>query len=528
MARGGNLTDLAEMIGEGLAIAPAPPELSALGRIMATQGLTGELARAMFAEAGAKRPKTRRIDGLLFLFGEAADELRLSGNGENVSAQRELAAVLNLVGHEAAKGRAGPGMLMALTRTLKFAGLEPPPQVQHAMGAAMAAEGASGNPRLSEARVHAQFDDMAEQFGGDPFLMHQEIAAMAAAFPADKQPAVVMSLFEHANPVVRAAGLGFVLSAEATLAKVALAACAQASERETPDQQTLSRLVMMRPWLGVETRAVADPVIAHLRKQAPEPLAAVAPIVDRCFATPCDGAGVQSISALVKQGRKWALASVLIKAEAGVADAWAAKGMTKREADGLAARLMEEAAAELTTMAFASQRLGDALARHAAAAPPPFGLVQVCELLGLGIVAPNAVAPETLIAELLNGLPAEQTGPLAQQRAHEESIRWADMTGVTDTWFEAGAEVEALLKPIRGRAKREAAVLQHLLPGRRDYWLQQLAWTAAALKPKAGKDPTWIEMALVGRALIDAADMADVPFVQVIAIDTVRAFEGRG
>jgi hypothetical protein len=39
------------------------------------------------------------------------------------------------------------------------------------------------------------------------------------------------------------------------------------------------------------------------------------------MASLCDGAGAQSLFALVKRGRRFALAALLVKVESGVADA---------------------------------------------------------------------------------------------------------------------------------------------------------------------------------------------------------------
>jgi hypothetical protein len=49
----------------------------------------------------------------------------------------------------------------------------------------------------------------------------------------------------------------------------------------------------------------------------------------------CDGAGAQSLFALAKRGRRFALASLLVKTEVGVADARVRDGVTKAEADAL-------------------------------------------------------------------------------------------------------------------------------------------------------------------------------------------------
>jgi hypothetical protein len=63
------------------------------------------------------------------------------------------------------------------------------------------------------------------------------------------------------------------------------------------------------------------------------------PFSHRCLSSV---AGAQSLFALTKQGRRFALASLLVKTEVGVADAWVREGMTKAEADALIAQIVAD------------------------------------------------------------------------------------------------------------------------------------------------------------------------------------------
>ena len=533
MARGGGeLADLAGAIGEGLRAAGlAPPELHELARDMAHRGLTAELARAVFAEARAKRPKTAHVDGFLFLLGEGVDELRLRGNGGSTAAKRELDAVMAFLDAEAAKGKADPGMLMALARTLTFAGMAPPAALQEAMIAGMDAAAQRSSSATGPKQMQADLDKIALEFGDDPFRIHTELAAMAGAFPVEHRSALIHGVGMSASATVRAAGLGFVLDPEDRCALVALEAAHEAAQRFVPEAHTVARLVRMRPWLPATRRAATDQLIAHLRRKAPTPAAQTHGAVKQWFATPADGAGAQSLFALIKDAKMWTVASVLVKHAEGVCDAWVADGMSKREADGVAARVVEEAEAVEVTGDFFTQRIGDALAMNAEAAPPPFGLVQVLETIAADALPPRAMAPTELCEALLAGLPADQTGAEALAHAHATATRWGERIGTVETWFEADEVVETLLSPIRGRKKRAAAVLAEILPPRRAFWAGRVAWTAAALHAKAGLDPIvtslCIDMALVGRSIASEAPLADMPLMRQIASDTVRVFEGR-
>src|SRR5437879_7882809 len=84
------------------------------------------------------------------------------------------------------------------------------------------------------------------------------------------------------------------------------------------------------------------------------------------LASLCDGAGAQSLFALTKRGRRFALASLLVKTEVGVADAWVREGMTKAEADALIAQIVATAEAVEVSIAFLERRLAAALAINVA------------------------------------------------------------------------------------------------------------------------------------------------------------------
>jgi len=70
------------------------------------------------------------------------------------------------------------------------------------------------------------------------------------------------------------------------------------------------------------------------------------------LASLCDGAGAQSLFALAKRGRRFALSSLLVKTEVGVADAWVRNGMSKAEADVLVTEIFAGAEAVEVSIGF--------------------------------------------------------------------------------------------------------------------------------------------------------------------------------
>src|SRR5262249_27756067 len=147
--------------------------------------------------------------------------------------------------------------------------------------------------------------------------------------------------------------------------------------------------------------------------------------IRRVLASLCDGAGAQSLFVLAKRGRRFSLASLLTKAGTGVADAWVREGMSKAEADALIGQIVAGAEAVEISIGLIEKRLGDALAINVARdVPPPFGLLQVAETLGLGPLQPQSISASAMVEALIAELPPERTGAAAAQSAHRASLSW--------------------------------------------------------------------------------------------------------
>src|SRR5262249_17381033 len=175
------------------------------------------------------------------------------------------------------------------------------------------------------------------------------------------------------------------------------------------------------------------------------------------------------------------------------------------------------------------QRLADALAINVARdLPPPFGLLQVAETLALGPLHPESISPAALVEALISDLPPVRTDPTAVLAAHRASARWEQEFETVTSWFEAGAAVEELLRPLRTRKRRLEAASGRLLSARRSFWGERCAWMAATLKESAEDgDKAWSDFALVARDLLGEKPLGAIPLAKRIASATVEAFEQR-
>ena len=522
----GAILQIAKMASQDMARgAPSRGALDA-GPMLAQAGATPDLVACLVSEATRKRPSDRIVEACCFLLEGALTDLRIAGNGGDSAARAGLAAACQAVETAVTASHVPSKVLMLMARAFVQAGLEPGPALKDATLASMEAGISLGPVPPKPGGLADQLAPVAEALGHDPFAIHAEIAATGAAFPVEHRAAMAAELATSTIPAVRDAALGFLLDADPAPGAAVLEVLVAQARRHPAPSRLVERLVCLRPWLPPARQAKLDAAIRILRANAAPPEPAPRVEVVRRLASLCDGAGAQSLFALVKAGRRFALASVLIKTDAGIADAWLRADMAKREADGVVAQIIAGAEAAEVSAGFVTMRLADALAMNVGRqSPPPLGLLQVSEALGLGILQPAALSPLALAEQLLAGLPPDRTGLEATAAAHVDAADWPEQFETVASWFEAGEAVEALLRPIPTRRKRIEAVLTRHLPGRRLFWAERCAWMAATLKDSASEDDAaWRSFALVARSLASGEPLSGVALFDVIAETTVDVY----
>jgi hypothetical protein len=523
------IAQIANMIGRELDSGRPSEEAVAAGPLLAEAGATAEIVGWLLAEAQRKRPDERMIAAYTFMLEGALGTLRLQASGGDLGADHAIAEARNRLNDALQKGGVAPEVLMLVARAFARAELNPGRTLQEAMMSAMEAQSPSLPAALTPDDISDHFAELAAALDNDPFEIYAELATTAAAFPAEHHAAMTDALAMSDSDAVREAALGFAFSPDPAVSSAALIAVSQQGRGPLVSSKVVDRLVRMRPWLSETRRPNVDTAIRALRPRSAPPLPVERWEIRSVLASLCDGAGAQSLFALAKRGRRFALASLLVKTEFGVADAWVRDGMTKVEADALIAQIVAGAEAVEISIGLLEQRLADALAINVARdIPPPFGLLQVTETLALGPLHPESISPPALIEALIGDLPPARKNTKAVLAAHRASARWEQEFETVASWFEAGEVVERLLRPLRTHKRRIEAVSAQLLPARRSFWGERCAWMAATLKESAkDKDNAWSDFALVARDLLGKRALDSIPLATRIASATVEAFEQR-
>ena len=509
----GRLNAMVRMLAEALSQGAPPDLLEPLVDRLLAAGLTGQVAKGLLDIADAPAEDEDAAAHALVL-SVLLDELRLRAHGGDSAAGREIEALRGSVAVALDAGQASPIAVMLLGQAMARAQVDPGPRLREALADAALAAGADGTAPASAAPDLAA---LAESLGQDPFAIAEELGTLLAIVPAAQRLPVILGFARAGEAAIREAALGLALGLPDEQAGEVLAALAEAPEVSAalPD-----RLVRLRPWLREALRPRLDATLRVLRPRAAGAKAAPRVEIRAVLSSLTDGAGAQSVFVALRRGRDHALISFLMKQGVGIADAITHAGLPAAELRAMTARLAEALELLEVPLDFLEFRLGAALGETlAAGAAPPFALLEAAEYLALAPITPAPVSTAALLDRLLGRLPAEQTDMAALAAAQARLPRLLPQT--QESWFEAGDEVEALLRPLRGRAKREQALLERWLPARRGIWAGRLAWTAAALKAAEEEAQDWIDLALVARDLAGAAPLAGMPVMRAVAARSV-------
>jgi hypothetical protein len=518
-----NLRNLARQVAK--ALSAGRPDAATLGAadLVAQSGVAAEIIAALFQEMRRDAPDHHVIGGCAFLLGNTLDHLRIATNGGSSEAPSALERARQTVVRELEQGCDDPKLLMLIVRAFAHAQIDPGESLRRAVMDAMAGQAESNGAFATPADAEAELSNVAKALDHDPFAIHAEISLSAAAFSPKQRLDFVAGMAGSTIPAIREAALGFVLDPDAAVARAVLDVLVGTAGRAVIPSTLVERLVRMRPWVTQARRPAIDSALRALRPKAVQPVAASSPEIKTLLVTLTDGAGAQSVFALAKLGRRHVVASVLTKAGIGIAEALLGEWMSKTEADGLVRMIKQEADARPVSAQFIERFLAAALATNLAQGhPPPFGFVQVLEVLGLGALHPAAQPVEQMAEALLAGRPQGGTpvgvDPDAMLMVAETTLP------ILASWFEAGEKVETLLAQNRSRKGKISAIFAEILPVRREFWSERCAWTAAVLLERpSGTDWLGIFFAQAALDFAGTTPLSDIPLARVIAHGTVDA-----
>lgn len=473
------------------------------------------------AEGRKKRPDEGMYQAYSFMLGQTLELLRQRGEAGQGHATAAIENVRASIAREMRAGKIMPTSAVALTTAFSRAGIEVGEDVRGALDDTMFRFGAD-NPQLPIPDVAEMLKDLVDACEGDPFMIQTEFAGMTAAMPVELQLMMLGSLVLTDETALREAAIGSLLS-EAAIAGPVAQLIEAAAKRGLVSANSVSHLMLIRNWVPEGRRPAIDAIIKAARSIGGAPARRPSIQVRELLMSERDGAGAQTIFAPIKEGRKHALASILIKQGHGVRDAWVARSLGRDEVDDMLDHISAEMVVHEVTAEDITFLLSEALAEgQAAGSPLPFGLVQAVTLMGLSDATPNGVSVEDLVASMLADADAKTIDSKALERAVRGSGQWFTTNPQLMSWFENGDDVAVAIKGKRKMDDRIAAIIEKVLEPKRRYWASVIAWSAFAQRG-GGESSGWIAMALVAREMVSARPLTELPIARFIAAQTVAA-----
>lgn len=422
-------------------------------------------------------------------------------------------------------GVIGPDLLMFLLNGFIEAKIEPGDDLTELLGEVMA-EAAGDEAPPDPAEIGEIFDSIVEQAGGNVFDVHTGLAEVSQALPSQVRQVLIANIAMASNPVLRDTAVLSLLDPSSEVRRMVCQVIAENASSSLVSPVALRRMIALRNWLPENERAHLDAAIKKVRQQHVECASWPQRKVSEIIASNCDGAGAQSVFAVVQEGRKYLLASLLLKRGVGIADAWCLRDQTKAEVRGFLDQITSQTDSITVDMDFVQTLVAHHLSLGRKwGNVPPAGFLDFVEATGSETWQPSELSADDLIACLEQDLDPTQMTPETIDVIVNKSDGWLEEFHFMDSWFEEDAEVQAVLSRMpRSRAQTKInAILTSILEPRRGKWVELFLWTALWLKQKPDLLTPWKELFIVGRELRRGRSVKDIPIMRSIAGVTVEA-----
>jgi hypothetical protein len=378
------------------------------------------------------------------------------------------------------------------------------------------------------ADVHAALAGILDACDGDPFMIAGALTESGHSMPEEARGALASALALAGKAEARGAAVLFLLDSASAVRRAVAGALAQVAASLTPTE--VRRLIAMRNWRPENERAEVDAIIRKARAAGIDCAPGEAGSTEAIVATAIDGATAQAFLLISPAGRKKRISSILIKG--GIADAWSGEPESRRQIE------MHLAAAgmETPTLAVSRSYLDRTVAHQLALCiekgeAPPFGLLQVAEVIGGADWQPARMAFGETLAGLIAEVPKAMCESAALALVLRNSNELAELEVVAQSWFEDDPQVRQVVQRARGRDRAKLAVflLQSVIARRRDRWAELILRTALWMReaPEAA-GLCWRELAIVAKALADGRDMTEIGLMRDIASRTIAALGHAG
>lgn len=381
--------------------------------------------------------------------------------------------------------------------------------------------------------IDSMFTSLVEEHQGEPFAIHDTLAQMTHALPADAQSALIGE-FAYSNlPGMKDAVVILCLHADETVRHEALQWLLGNAQFMTPT--ALRRLIVIRNWLPNRERKVLDALIKAARLKGVEcaqcePGAAIQALQF----SQMDGVGAQSaLLSMALETGKFRIGAMLFKQNTGLADAWVTPLTTKQE---VLSTLRQAGKRELF-LEVSSDYLRASVRHNIAVSlelgnPPAVGLLQLAESIAATEWVPERFDFSAWIEQLSGGEQSWDKDAQFVERIMQTSGDWGNLPKITGSWFEESQEVATFFEQtrIRNMDRLIRQVLERFCEPNREIWAERMAWTAFWLHEQTAKVQKMVGLdlnfTLMARELYRGRPLWELPLMRSIAYRTITGLSG--
>jgi len=476
-------------------------------------------------EANRKKPNDAMIQAFGYMFSTGMEALRYKVERQHEWAEDLVDEVRELLFLLAKGGVISPHLLMFLLNGFIEAKLDPGEDLTDLLGE-VALEQAADTPIPDSGDLDELLESIVEQVGGNEFEVYAALAQTSQAMPPEVRQAMMGQIAASENPVLRDTGVLYLLDPAPEVRRTVCQTIARHGSPSILSPTSLRRMIALRNWLPEGERHYLDAAIKMARQKQVECASWPQGKVGELLASNMDGAGAQSIFAVVKEGRKHVIASLLVKQGVGVADAWCIRDQSKADVKDFLGHIRAETTSIPVDLDFLHTLVPHYLAvgRKAGNVPTP-GFLDFVEAIGIEKWQPSEFSADDLLSLLEKDATPSHIEGKAAAEVIERSNGWCDESDFLKSWFEDDAEVEAVLseKPRSRTPAKVNAIIKSILEPRRGKWVERFLWTALWLKQKQDLLSPWMEFLVVGRELHRGRPIKEIPVMRNIAEVTVMA-----
>ncbi|MGI9487491.1 MAG: hypothetical protein ACR2RF_16755 [Geminicoccaceae bacterium] len=474
--------------------------------------------------ASRKKPNQALIHAYGYMFTVGLEMLRYQIERGQEWAEDLLDDIRDVLCLLAEDGIVDPGLLMLLLNGFIEAQLDPGEDLTQLIGEITLEEAKYEQPTDMPSDIGVLFEGLVQEVGDNPFQIYDVFAEASRALPLEFRQGMLPQIATAENPILRDVATLYLLDPSSEVRQSFCQAMAANASPDVISPTALRRMIAVRNWLPEKERHHLDAAIKKARQMHVDCGSWPKRRVLDIQASNIDGVGAQSVFAVIKDGPKHIIASLLVKKAVGIADAWCLRDQSKAEVLDFFTQIQAQTESVAVDLGFVRALIMHHLAVGVdAGKAPSVGLLEFVEATGIETCHPEALSVDDLITKMAKDIGPEVLDPKAVDELVRGSTDWLNRYDFMDSWFENDALVEEVLdqSPRSRMPGKIKAITTSVLEPRRTKWAERFLWTALWMKQQG--DSPWQDFFVMGRELHRSRPLAQIPIMQDIAKVTVEA-----